>query len=217
MLWQVWHLWCLFYPFPPLCVSASPPVLPHWAVLLRLKYWSLLRLTLSWQSICHVESPESPVYFLSIKFRWPFLLLFLRCLCNHLLSFYDSEDKKNQALKKNFWNGSYTIYIAIWCINWNSHLLEWNYTITPSFTQVLWSCGSAVVTTEFLLTSLTRTSFPPGCSFCRRWEESWSFQSYFLYYPDLRSGTLLSLTHVLSIVFFSSVSQLSYEIIFKML
>lgn len=27
-------------------------------------------------------------------------LLFLQCLCNHLLSFYDSEDKKNQGLKK---------------------------------------------------------------------------------------------------------------------
>lgn len=29
-------------------------------------------------------------------------LLFLQCFSNRLLSFYDSEDKKNQAIKKNF-------------------------------------------------------------------------------------------------------------------
>lgn len=36
--------------FSPPRVSSLPSILSYWAVLLRLKYWSLLRLTLTWQS-----------------------------------------------------------------------------------------------------------------------------------------------------------------------
>lgn len=101
VLWQVWHLWCLFYPsFSPLCVSASPSVLPHWAVLLRLKYWSLLRLTLSWQSICHIESLEKPLYFLPIKFRWPLLFYFFSVFATTFYHFMTQRTRRIKHLKK---------------------------------------------------------------------------------------------------------------------
>lgn len=155
MLWQVCHLWCLFYPsFYPFWVSVSPSVLPHWAVLLRLKYWSLLQLTLSWQSICHMESPEKPVYFLSIKFRWPFLFYFFSVFA---ATFYDLEDKKNKALLERF-----LCYIHCYLVcelKQPFNRVKLHHNLIPSFTQDLWSCRSAVVTIEVLLTSLSETSF----------------------------------------------------------
>lgn len=41
------------------CVSSFSSILSYWAVLLRLKYWSLLRLTLTWQSgLSHTVSSK---------------------------------------------------------------------------------------------------------------------------------------------------------------
>lgn len=46
--------------FSPPCVSSFPSILSYWAVLLRLKYWSLLRLTLTWQSGLSHTVPSKP-------------------------------------------------------------------------------------------------------------------------------------------------------------
>lgn len=60
-----------------------------------------------------MESPEKPVYFLSIKFRWPFLFYFFSVFA---ATFYDLEDKKNQALKKTFRTVLmlYTLLFGVW-------------------------------------------------------------------------------------------------------
>lgn len=157
-VWQCWHLWCLFCPsVSPFCASASPSVLPLWAVLLRLKYWSLLRLTLSWQSVCDMVFPGNPVNFQwNAEDRSPFISSVSMQLAFIILWFL-----------KNFYNyHSFSCYINYYLVyEWNRQLMKLikpavhtEFSLTPIFTQDLWS--SAVVTIGFSVTSFNEAVSP---------------------------------------------------------
>lgn len=66
-----------FFPLP--CAFSFPSILSYWAVLLRLKYWSLLRLTLAWRSalLLIVQQIQTSIFFISssFSFQTPFTLL----------------------------------------------------------------------------------------------------------------------------------------------
>lgn len=97
-------------------------------------------------------------------------LLFLQCLCNQLLSIYDLDDKKKQALKKLL--ERLFCYILHWCLvyklkqpfNWVK--LQRNSQLHAGSLEL----GSAVVTIEFLLTSLSKASFPQVAHFGGAWK-----------------------------------------------
>lgn len=77
--------------FPPPCAFSFPSILSYWAVLLRLKYWSLLRPTLTWQSGPSHTLSANPVNFLSGKSTRLSLYIFVPFCPNPLLLFYDFE------------------------------------------------------------------------------------------------------------------------------
>lgn len=87
-LWQGWHLCRFFSPPFPCLVSSSPSIPSDWAVLLRLKYWSLLRLTLTWQSgLPHTVSSKLDAFPIYQIHNTAFFISHA-CL-NHLLPFYN--------------------------------------------------------------------------------------------------------------------------------
>ena len=77
--------------FSPPCVSFFPSIFSYWAVLLRLKYWSLLRLTLTWQSGLPHTVPSKPSKCPTLQIHNNVFFYFHPFLSNHLLQFYDFE------------------------------------------------------------------------------------------------------------------------------
>lgn len=126
--------WCFCFP-----ISSSPL---SWFIEIEVLITAQANLELTEYLPRGITRKTKPVYFLSIKYRWPFLFYFFSV---QLLSIYDLDDKKNQALKKLL--EQFFCYILHWCLvyklkkpfNWVK--LQCNSQLHPGSLELEISCG----------------------------------------------------------------------------